>query len=263
MAGRYDRIIEKIFRNHHRKGVKSFEFEREEMETVAAKLGIKLPKNLGDIVYSFRFRKEMPASIRKTQPRGLLWTIRGAGIGKYEFALTGATKILPRAEMVPIKIPDATPEIIAKYAMSDEQALLAKLRYNRIVDMFLGITAYSLQSHLRTTVAKFGQMEVDEVYVGVSKNGAQYVIPVQAKAGNDSIGTTQAEQDIEFCAKRFPGLQCRCIAAQFMDGGIIAILELTNHKGSIKVVDERHYELVPASEITDEELVAYRKRDAR
>jgi hypothetical protein len=47
-----------------------------------------------------------------------------------------------------IKVPDATPGVIAKYALSDEQALLAKLRYNRLVDLFTAITCYSLQSHL-------------------------------------------------------------------------------------------------------------------
>ncbi len=31
---------------------------------------------------------------------------------------------------------DATPGIIELYAFSDEQALLAKLRYNRLVDIF-------------------------------------------------------------------------------------------------------------------------------
>ena len=46
------------------------------------------------------------------------------------------------------EIPDATPEIILSYALSDEQALLAKVRYNRLLDIFLGITTYSLQNHL-------------------------------------------------------------------------------------------------------------------
>jgi len=51
--------------------------------------------------------------------------------------------------MAAIKIPDATPEIVAAYALSDEQALLAKVRYNRLLDIFLGVAAYSLQNHLR------------------------------------------------------------------------------------------------------------------
>lgn len=54
--------------------------------------------------------------------------------------------------MMETKIPNATPAIIAMYALSDEQALLAKVRYNRLVAVFTGVTCYSLQSHLRTAI---------------------------------------------------------------------------------------------------------------
>ena len=67
---------------------------------------------------------------------------------------------MARDDIAAIKIPDATPEIIAAYALGDdEQALLAKVRYNRLIDIFLGLTTYSLQNHLRTYVAGMGQIE--------------------------------------------------------------------------------------------------------
>jgi hypothetical protein len=44
---RYEVLILTIFRNHYRKGVDDFEFERSELETVAAKLDINLPKTSG------------------------------------------------------------------------------------------------------------------------------------------------------------------------------------------------------------------------
>ena len=90
-----------------------------------------------------------------------------------------------------IKIPDATPEIISAYALNDEQALLAKVRYNRLIDLFLGITANSLQNHMRTTVKGIGQIEIDEVYVALDRRGIQYVIPVQAKGGKDQLSVVQ------------------------------------------------------------------------
>ena len=89
-------------------------------------------------------------------------------------------RIVPNRELVTVKIPDATPEIIAKYALSDEQALLARVRYNRLIDIFLGVTTYSLQNHLRTTVKGVGQIEIDEIYLGIDRYGAHYVMPVQA-----------------------------------------------------------------------------------
>src|SRR5438105_5867530 len=123
------------------------------------------------------------------------------------------------------KVPDSTPGIIIMYALGDEQALLAKLRYNRLVDIFTGITCYSLQSHLRTTVPNVGQVETDEIYVGVDRRGAHYVFPVQAKGGNDRLGIVQIEQDFALCAHRFPSLLCRPIAAQFMAIEVIALFE--------------------------------------
>ena len=46
----------------------------------------------------------------------------------------------------------------------------------------------ALQNHLRTTVAGMGQVETDEIYVGVDRSGSHYVVPVQAKGG--TIGST-------------------------------------------------------------------------
>lgn len=105
--------------------------------------------------------------------------------------------------MLPIKVPNATPEILLANAFDDEQALLAKVRYNRLIDLFLGITAHSLQNHLRTTVKGIGQIEIAELYVGLDRRGRQFIVPVQA------------------------------------------------------YVDQKHYTLVPASEITSEDLRRY------
>ena len=84
-------------------------------------------------------------------------------------------------------MPDATLEIIRANGQSDGQALLARVRYNRLVDIFLSVTAYSLQNHFRTTVAGMGQVELDEVYLGLNRQGQQFVIPVQATGGTDQL----------------------------------------------------------------------------
>ena len=106
-----------------------------------------------------------------------------------------------------------------------------------------------------------GQIEVDEIYVGVSRQGTQFVIPVQAKAGRDQIGGVQAKQDIACCGEKFPELICRPVAAQFMEDDTIALLELATQDGQVRVVDERHYQLVPADKITKADLDLYRKTD--
>ncbi len=201
---RYDAILERIFCDRHQKGAKEIPFARDDLVKAARALGIDLPKNLGDVIYSFRYRTEPPKAIARTQPQGQEWTIQGRGKAQYVFLLAPVSRIAPNPQLAPIKIPDATPEIVAAYALSDEQALLAKVRYNRLIDIFLGVAAYPLQNHLRTTVKGMGQVEIDEIYVAVDKRGCQFIVPVQAKGGNDQLSSVQTEQDLACCAQKSP-----------------------------------------------------------
>jgi hypothetical protein len=162
---RYVIIIERLFLNSFSEGATEIPFSREEFSQMAEQLGVKAPKNLGDIIYSFRYRTELPDSINRTAPEGKHWIISPHGRGHYRFTLVTIPKIIPSNLLADIKILDATPGIILKYSLNDEQALLARLRYNRLIDIFTGLTCYSLQSHLRTTVVNMGQVETDEIYV--------------------------------------------------------------------------------------------------
>lgn len=51
-ADRYSAIIARVFSAHFVPGCKEFEFTREEFESIAEQLALKLPKNLGDVLYS-------------------------------------------------------------------------------------------------------------------------------------------------------------------------------------------------------------------
>lgn len=265
---RYRQLLEHIFFNRdfgaYKKGKTRIEFAREDLRSAAKALKIELPKNLGDVIYSIRYRMPLPKSIAETQPLGMEWIIDGAGRARYKFCLAPINRILPNPSLRAIKVPDATPEIIETYALNDEQALLAKVRYNRLIDVFLGVTAYSLQSHMRTTVKGIGQIEIDEVYVALDRTGVQYVVPVQAKGGKDRLAVVQTKQDISCCAEKFPNLVCRSVSAQFIDLGDktkkIAMFELAIDDGKVVIVEEKHYRLVPASEIAPEELRSYRKQ---
>lgn len=258
---RYRAIIGRVFANHYTEGCTEFDFTRDEFVDVALELGIRLPKNVGDVIYSFRYRNDLPLEVASTAAAEREWIIKGAGRARYRFKQVRVCRIVPREELLTIKIPDATPQIIGKYALSDEQALLAKVRYNRLVDVFLGVTAFSLQNHLRTTVKDVGQIEIDEVYVGIDRHGRQFVVPVQAKGGKDKHGVVQTQQDIECCREKFPGLACRAVSAQFMTKNRIAMFELAVQDDEIKVVDERHYQLVNANDITAEDLQLYAAHD--
>lgn len=257
MANRYDKIIEWVFNKCYKKGATEVAFGRDLIEQAASELQIVLPKNLGDVVYTYRYRKSLPESVNAKAPQGLVWVIRPAGKARYKFVAVGVANIVPTPRLRITKVPEATPELISAYALGDEQALLAKLRYNRLLDLFLRLTCYSLQNHLRTQVEGLGQIEVDEVYLGVDRFGAHHIIPVQAKGGKDKLSVVQIEQDLAFCAKKFPQLICRPVGAQFMSDDQIALMEFGQEDDEIVIVSEAHYRLVPHEGITAKELRDY------
>lgn len=257
---RYSQIIERVFFNYYTEGAREIQFERRDIEHVAAELGIELPKNLGDVVYSFRYRAALPESIRAKAPEGEVWIIRSGGRALYKFVSIPNRPLVPNSLLAQTKIPDATPGIVVRYSLNDEQALLAKVRYNRLIDIFSGITCYSLQNHLRTTVIEMGQVETDEIYVGIDRHGVQYVFPVQAKGGTDKLSIVQIEQDFAVCVEKFPDLVCRAIAAQFMENDTIALFGFENSNDGVSLVDEKHYRLVSPDEVTEDDLRAYRQR---
>jgi hypothetical protein len=259
---KYDEIIAHIFHNNYTKGSRRVRFNRDELAKASEALKFERIKNLGDIPYTFRFRRNLPESITSTAPEGSEWIIIGSGVGLYEFRLASPAKIIPTNNRQKIKIPDATPEIVKKYAPgTDEQALLTKVRYNRLIDIFSGLTCYSIQNHLRTTVENIGQIEIDEIYVGVSKKGAHYIIPCQAKSPGDKFGIVQVMQDLEFCKQRYPHALCKPIALQFLSEIDLAILELVveddDNVFRLSVVDEKHYQLTNKDGISDLEITSY------
>lgn len=254
----YRSLIEKIFLDRFTDGVAEFEFEREDIPRAAEALGLPRPGNLGDVIYAIRYRTALPDTVLATQPEGMEWIIEGAGRSRYRFRLVPLNRIRPHSDLRTIGIPNATPEIIRLYALDDEQALLAIVRYNRLIDTFLGLTTYSLQNHLRTTVTGVGQIEIDELYFGMDSAGCHYAIPVQAKGGSDQISVVQTKQDLAWCAQKFPGVRARAISAQFMDGERVAMFELGVQNEQVVVIDEKHYKLLSAELLDRDALVSYR-----
>lgn len=257
---RYSTILENVFFKHYSPGMKDFPFERSEFTDAAEELDVKTPKNLGDIVYSVRYRTSLPPSIVETAAPEHVWIIRPAGRGVYRFVQIIPIIITPNPNLSETRVPDSTPGIITMYSGEDEQALLAKLRYNRLVDLFTGVTCYSLQNHLRTTVPGMGQVETDEIYVGLDSKGAHYVFPIQAKGSNETLGIVQIEQDLGLCLEKFPNLIPRAIGAQFAAKDLIAMFEFEEVGDTVRIAQERHYRLVPPDQLSPEELLAYRQR---
>ena len=257
---KYKKIINKIFFDRHKEGAVSIEFTRDDIIDAANQLSISIPKNIGDVVYSVRYRNSMPRDVKGIAPKGMEWVIEGAGDAKYLFSLYTKANIVPRTDMQAIQIPDNTPDVIYIHRMTDEQSLLCKIRYNRLIDLFLGNVAYSMQNHLRTKVEGIGQIEIDELYIGVNKRGQQFIIPVEAKVGKDKIGVVQLKQDIAFCKERFPSLICVPIAIQRIgnesDNTVCLFqLAINEKERRVEVVEEKHFVLVSKDEFDEDALI--------
>ena len=256
----YAAIILKIFQDRHKPSDESVPFDRVDIPVAAESLGIEVPKNLGDVVYTFRSRSPLPDEIQSLATPGRMWVIHSAGAGRYQFDLVPAIDLSPRENLAVTKVPDATPGIIDIYALGDEQSLLARLRYNRLIDLATGLTCYSLQNHFRTSVRGIGQIEVDEIYVGIDREGAHYIIPVQAKSQKDSLSIVQIEQDYAMCRSRFPSLIAKPIGTQLIDDRTVAMFEFVQSDEGVRVASERHYKLVEPEELSEEDLISYRQR---
>jgi hypothetical protein len=260
--GSYKATLAKLFADRYKPGATEVPFSKQDIEDVLTKHGDDV-KNVADIIYNARYRGGLADAIKDVAPKGAAWIILPTGLATYAFVLARDAHITPNPDLEAIKVPDATPGVIRMYGQSDEQAALARVRYNRLIDMFLGVTAYSLQNHLRTQLDLIGQLEVDELYVGVGSRGTHFVIPVQAKRGSDKVGPVQMFQDLALCRERFPNLIPRAIAVYKMADETVALMEIDIVGGGkewydVKIVDERHYKLVNRAELTDEDLAKYR-----
>jgi hypothetical protein len=97
---RYAQILEKIFFANYHTGDEQVAFAREEIESAAAELGVKLPKNISDLIYSFRFRTELPNSIRATSSPDKSWVIKLSGKARYTFVQERQWVIEPNPGLV-------------------------------------------------------------------------------------------------------------------------------------------------------------------
>jgi hypothetical protein len=67
----------------------------------------------------------------------------------------------------------------------------------------------------------------------------------------------QIEQDFAICESKFPALVCRPIAAQFIVYDLIALFEFDKNDGEITIKEEKHYKIVPNTDLSDQEISSY------
>ncbi len=193
-----------------------------------------------DIVYTYR-------SGRSALPEFILqygsWAIEGKGKSKYAFRKLARSPYFDiPADIEITTIPDATPQLVLKYQSSDEQAALARIRYNRLLDIFTSLTTYHLQGHFRTTVKNTGQVEIDDLYIGLDTDGNGFVLPIEAKIDSlkDQLGVVQVTQMIRFAEAQFPDLSVRPIGVKLMLDGSYMFLEFTAVSDPNQIATKRY-----------------------
>ena len=239
----YDQVVIELFNRLHKRSEKKLPFTKGEIERVVADLGFEI-RNIPDIAYTYRTgRSALPAEILRHGH----WAIDGAGKGKYVFVKLSRPPYFDLPEdMEKVTIPDATPQVVLKYQSGDEQAMLARVRYNRLVDTFVGLTAYQLQGHFRTTVQSLGQVEIDDLYLGVDEDGNWAVLPIEGKVGVERLGVVQVRALSLFAREQFPDLKVRPLGIKLLNDGTLLFVEFNEQTDFDSVAARRYkrYELV-------------------
>ena len=243
---RYDQVILTLFehlRQLYGDHETEYPFDKELLDRISEETHIK---NVPDIIYSFRSgRRPFPDAMRALGH----WVIKGAGRGKYILArLEVPTELSLPDDLAVIEIPDATPDVVLRYAKGDEQSVLVQVRYNRLVDVFTGLTAYHLQSHVRSFVAQLGQVEIDDLYFGVNTLGEWFCLPVEAKSAgpDEQLGRVQVSSMVAYVRQEFPELVVRPIGVKMMADGSIFLVEFTadTDPAAVRVRLYQRYHLV-------------------
>jgi len=225
----YDEVILEVFLYHYQEGVDRLIFKKDELAEVCRKHGITV-RNIPDIIYTYRARRTLPSKILATGH----WAIEPAGRGAYAFRLLRSSPHfeIPFADYAPVHIYNAIPEVVEGLLRQDEQSLLTRVLYNRLVDIFTGLTCFHIQNHYRSFVADMGEVELDALYVGVDKTGALFVLPIEAKsqAESEMIGRIQVSQMAKLVRQDFAQLRRRVLAVKAVADGTITMVEFDDHE---------------------------------
>jgi hypothetical protein len=147
-------------------------------------------KNFPDALYTFRARADLPTEILADGH----FAIVGRGKGLYAFVkIPTPNRLRFPVRMKAARIQNQVPDWVRHYMGNDEQGMLTKIQANDLIAKYLELnSSFRLQSHLRIGVKEYGQVEVDELYVGRT-NAGHVGIAVEAKneAPEDCLNVSQ------------------------------------------------------------------------
>lgn len=223
----YDSVILEVFNRYYHPGLKRLVFPKDDLAEACQKHGMTI-RNIPDIVYTYRSRRTLPPAILAKGH----WAIEPAGRSKYAFRLLNQPPHFKIAfdEFEPIEIPNALPEVVEGLLREDEQSLLTRILYNRLVDIFTELTCFHIQNHYRSFVAEVGEVELDSLYVGMDRTGQLTILPIEAKSvgQNEFIGRIQVSQMVSLMRQDFPNMAHRVLAVKPLSDGTVGMAEFSD-----------------------------------
>lgn len=241
----YDQAILSVFFRFYQEGSDYFVFQKDDLIAAYTELGLVV-RNVPDIIYTYRSRRSLPEQIRALGH----WAIESAGTNAYAFRRLEKTPHFQITfdDFAPIDIFNAVPSVVEAFLRHDEQSLLTLLLYNRLVDVFLGLTCFLIQNHYRGHVRELGQVELDALYAGVNADGTLYIIPIEAKSVGDGemIGRIQISQMARLVRQAFPTQQRRLVAVKILADSTVALVEFSDHDvpDDIHILQVKRYRFV-------------------
>ena len=125
---------------------------------------------------------------------------------------------------------------------------VTRVLYNRLIDIFTGLTCFHIQNHYRGFVEGMGEVELDALYVGIDKTGKLYILPIEAKsqAENEMIGRVQISQMAKLVRQDFADLDRRILAIKYLKDGTIVIIEFDDQvePDDFKIVSVSRFRLI-------------------
>ncbi len=242
----YVPILREIVRRGHSPGMQRLEFTKQDVERVAADLGLKLG-NAADVIYRMRSRTRLPDDVLDLG----FTVLRGIGRGRYALEVGGEAlvhlpehEVLDHNDQTPLPVRRLLPENLVEL---DEQGLLTIVSYCKLLDHFTGLTVYRLRSHVRKSVPSVGQAELDEIDVGVAlrDDDVPVVFPLEAKAADEVINRVQIANAVAYCEAYFAGHEVRPIVVKLTYDEVLHFLEFraTTALAGLRIVHSHGYRL--------------------
>ena len=157
--------------------------------------------------------------------------------------------------MAPVGILDNTPTVVGQLARDERELLLARLRFNRLLDNFLGISTFPVHLLFDSPFYDSIGPEVEELHFGIAPFGDKCMVIVLSERWNGSPAISKLRASSEVPFKYSHNMRVHFILAHQTGGNCLALIELDLSSQRSKVKAEKHYEFIKPDELNAHDYV--------